>query len=260
MSDDPWLRELAQVKRDEDAEERSLLDERWDRLSAGELSPEEEAGLRALAETSEEAREAYEAFRPLGPDFHARVVNAVRAERKAAEPRPRILPFRPSARLGGWLTAAATAAAVLMVVLRSPAPLPDYAPPEVTGGSKAERGGEPQSGTFSPGDPIRVVLRPETAVSGAGPLEARCVLVRGGDRLLRLLETRTEIDPDGSVKMDGVLDADVPPGAWTLWAVAGRPGRLPEPAELRNLSAVKVRRDGWTAMPTAIRIEAGASP
>lgn len=257
MSDDLWLKELAQVKRDEEEEERSRLDERWDRLSAGELSPEEEAELRALAETSEEAREAYEAFRPLGPDFQARVVSAVRAEQKAAEPRRRVLPFRP-ARLGGWLTAAAAAAAVLVIFLRPPAPLPNYAPPELSGGSKALRGEEMRTAPFAPGDPIHVVLRPETGVSKAGDLEARCVLVRGGEA--RVLDLQPVFDPGGSVRMDGELEADLAAGAWTLWAVVGRPGRLPEPAELQALAASEVRRDDWTAVPQAIRIEARASP
>jgi hypothetical protein len=258
MSDELWLRELAQVKRDEEAEERARLDERWDRLSAGDLSPDEEAELRALAETSEEGRETYEAFRPLGPDFHAQVVKAVSAELKKPESPPaRVLPFRP-ARMGAWLSAAAAAAAVVVVFLRPPAPLPDYAPPDLSGGSKAMRDGETRSDVFAPGDPIKVVLRPETEVSKAGDLEARCILVRGDDA--RVLTVRTEIDPGGSVKMDGSLDTGLAAGDWTLWAVVGRPGKLPEPAELRTLPAIEVRRDDWTAVPSAIRIQARASP
>ena len=60
---DPWIRELANANREKQAEEHSRLDERWDRMSSGDLSPEEEAELLALAESSEEGREAYEAFR-----------------------------------------------------------------------------------------------------------------------------------------------------------------------------------------------------
>lgn len=258
MNDDPWMRELAQVKRDEEEEERARLDERWDRLSAGELSPDEEAELRALAESSEEAGEAYEAFRPLGPDFHARVVQAVSAELKKPETPPaRVLPFRP-ARLGAWLSAAAAAAAVLVVFLRPPGPLPDYAPPDLSGGSKAVRGEETQAGVFVPGDRIEVGLRPETTVSRVGDLEARVVLIQGDDA--RALEVLTELDPGGSVRMEGSLDAGLPAGDWTLWAVVGRPGKLPEPAELRALPMDEVRRDDWTAVPRAIRIQARASP
>lgn len=268
ISDDPWLRELARVNREKEAEERSRLDERWDRLSAGELSPQEEEELRALAETSGEAREAYEAFRPLGPDFHTRMASALAAELKSPgtekprEPQFRVLPFRPTpARLGGWLTVAAAAAAVLMVVVRPPAPLPDYASLDVSGGTKAMRGEEPQTGeipVFAPGDRVQVVLRPETTVSKAGRLEARCVLVRGTDA--RLLEVRSQIDPGGAVQMKGTLDPLLPTGTWTLWAVVGRPGKLPDPAELRTLSAIEVRHDDWTGVPHAIRIQARALP
>ena len=138
MNDD-LLRELAEIHKEEEDEERSRLDERWDRLSAGELSPEEEAELRALAETSEEARLAYEAFRPLGPEFQARVVQKIQAQsqaeaeaaeaaRKKQEPR-KLFYFPRPARFAAWGTAAAAAAASLMIFLREPAPLPDYASP-----------------------------------------------------------------------------------------------------------------------------------
>src|SRR4051794_40042585 len=107
--DDRFLRELAQVANDEKQAEEARLDERWDRLSAGALSPEEEAALRALTEASEEGGGAYEAFRPLGREFRARVVRARRDQSAAAapaEPPARVLPFRRQARrLGGWLTA-----------------------------------------------------------------------------------------------------------------------------------------------------------
>jgi RNA polymerase sigma factor (sigma-70 family) len=62
-----------------------LNDERWDRLAAGTLSAEEEEELRALADSSPEAREAYKAFKPLGADFQARVVSAINAQSRNAE-------------------------------------------------------------------------------------------------------------------------------------------------------------------------------
>ncbi|HEV2844584.1 MAG TPA: hypothetical protein VG477_07045, partial [Thermoanaerobaculia bacterium] len=112
------------MNREKQAEERNRFGERWDRLSSGDLSAEEEAELRVLAETSEEAREAYEAFRPLGPEFHASVAGAIReqglapqgmAEKSPAKP----LPFRPrTARVAGWGSLAAVAAVLLVMVLR----------------------------------------------------------------------------------------------------------------------------------------------
>jgi uncharacterized protein (DUF4415 family) len=85
MNDEPRLRELAQVIREEKAD-RFRLDERWARLSSGELSEQEEAELRALAEVSLEARQAYEAFRPLGPEFQARMVQILRQRLATVNP------------------------------------------------------------------------------------------------------------------------------------------------------------------------------
>src|SRR5215210_8874971 len=101
MSEDRLLRELGHLAKEEEGAEKARLDERWDRLAAGTLTTEEEAELLALAETSPEAREAYEAFRPLGPEFQARVVEKIAAG-LPQERRGRLLPFRPAARIGGW--------------------------------------------------------------------------------------------------------------------------------------------------------------
>src|SRR5687768_15946406 len=109
MNEERLLRELGHLAKEEERTERARLDERWDRLAAGTLSAEEEAELLALAETSPEAREAWEAFRPLGPEFQARVVEKIAAE-LPEERRGRFLQF-PAIRIGGWVTAAAAAAA-----------------------------------------------------------------------------------------------------------------------------------------------------
>ena len=237
------MRELGHLAKEEEGEERSRLDERWDRLAAGTLSAEEEAELRALAETSPEAREAWEAFRPLGPEFQARVVERIATEL----PKPgKVLPFRPAARIGGWIAAAA--AAVLAVVLLRPAPpLPDYEV-AVSGGPSEMRSGPAES--FSPGGGIEIVLRPQTETRGS--LEARLYLLQGDD--LRLLETKSEVaDPGGSFKIKGTLDPDLQEGTWTLWAVVGRPGDLPDPKELR-LQEGRRRDEDWIAVSTDIRI------
>src|SRR5262245_17386152 len=139
MSDDPedrLLSELADLARQRDG-----LDERWDRLAAGTLTAEEEAELRALAETSPEAHETWEAFRPLGPEFQARVVDRIATGLPKKGWRARVLPFPPTpARIGGWIAAAAAAAAVLVRVLWPSGPLPEYQM-AVSGGSSAMRSG-----------------------------------------------------------------------------------------------------------------------
>lgn len=265
MSDDtPFLRELARVAHEEEAEERSRLDDRWDRLSAGELTPEEEAELRALAETSGKAREAYEAFRPLGQDFQAGVVRAVQAqglapeaEAAALELPAKVVPFPKRAARVWWSAIAATAAAaVLVLFLRPPAPLPDYGIPTVSG-VQATRGELPETPEVQPLAPGRfqVILQPETSVSRLPALEARCYLLRGRD--LRRLEIREqEHDPGGSISIEGSIGGEVRPGRWTLWSVVGRPGKLPEDAELRSLLPGKdqLRRRDWVALPTEVRI------
>jgi hypothetical protein len=255
MSDDRWQRELAQVNRDQQEEERRRLDERWDRLSHGELSPEEEAELRALAETSEEAREAWEAFRPLGPDFQAGVVRAVRAQGLGGS--AKLLPFRR--RLAGWSAVAALAtAASVAVLLRPLAPLPDYSRPEVSRSVSTFRGEDPEPPALAPGDRFRVVVRPETAVSRASRLEALCFLARDGE--LHPLEVRSEIDASGAVKMEGSLGRDIPPGAWTLWALVGRKGELPDPADLQISTKEQIRQRDWIAVPENLRIQPREPP
>jgi hypothetical protein len=251
MSDDPW-RELAQVNREKQSEERDRLGERWDRLSSGELSPEEEAELRALAETSEEAREAWEAFRPLGPDFHASVVQAIREQALAPKPPAKLLPFpRRATRLAGWSTvAAAVAAAVLVLLLRPPATLPDYNFPEVSRGVSTMRGELPEE-VLTPGGRLEVHLRPLTAASRADRFEARSFLADG--RSLLLL-ARSKPDPGGAVKIEGTIPSDLRPGTYTLWAVVGRPGKLPQPADLLSAKA-PIRQRDWVALPKGILIQ-----
>ncbi len=262
MSDDRLLRELGHLAREEKEAEQARLDERWDRLSRGELSSEEEAELRALAEASPEAGVAYAAFRPLGADFEARVAAALAAELQRPiapqQPRPRLLPFRfPDLRRAGWRTAAAAAAAVaavLVLFLRPQAPLPSYAL-HLSGGSSAMRGERP-AGTapdFAPGERFQVILRPQTAVSRARSLEAQCFLLRS--RELRRLEVQRQLDAAGSVKMEGSMSRDLRPGTWTLWAVVGRRGELPVPADLRSFPARgEVRQRHWVAVGRDIRI------
>lgn len=253
MSEDRLLRELGHLAKEEEGAERARLDERWDRLAAGTLTAEEEAELLALAETSPEAREAYEAFRPLGPEFQARVVEKIAAG-LPKEWWGRLLPFRPAVRIGGWVTAAAAAAAVFVVLLRPSAPLPGYQMGDVSGISGEMRGEQPEEPlpTFAPGDRIRVVLHPETEFR-ARRLKGQLFLLQG--RELRLLDTQSEIDRAGAAKLTASLDPDLQPGDWTLWAVVGRPGDLPDPAELPSLAAQgRVQRPDWAAVSKGIRI------
>jgi hypothetical protein len=257
MRDDRWLEELAQVNREQQAAERDRLDERWDRLASGELSPEEEAELRSLAATSDEAREAYEAFRPLGADFQASVMAAIRkqAEDEAVKPAPWLLFFhRRAVQFAGWSAVAAAAAAALVVPFVRPGPLPGYAITEASG-VRTSRGEEPEPAkvpVFAPGA-FHLVLTPDVETSGKN-LEVRCFLARGQDsRPLEVRPPRIDL-AKGGVQVDGSIAYDIPPGAWTLWAIVGRRGKLPDPSALRNHSARVLRRD-WVAVPQEIQIQ-----
>jgi len=244
MNNDRWLRELAQVAK----EEQDGLDERWDRLSAGELSPEEEAELQG--------QEAYPAFRPLGPEFQARVVQAVQKQR---EPVPaRVLPlYRRFAPLKVWLPAAAAAGIVLAVLLRSSAPLPplpEYAEVMLSGGTRTTRGPE-ETSRFQAGDPFTLTARPATTVQG--PVDGWCCAVtRGGE--WRSVPASREIPPGGAVRFTGTLPGDLAPGVWTVWGTVGRPGKLPDPLQLRSFlsrSPKPIHRQDWAALNIPLKIE-----
>jgi hypothetical protein len=254
MNDD-WMRELARVSREEEAEGLSRLDERWDRLSAGELSPEEEAELRALAESSKEGREAYEAFRPLGPEFEARVVQKIQSQSQAEAEAPeaarkeqdqgKLFPFPRRARFAAWGTAAAAAAAILMLSISKPAPLPDYVSPEPpSGGESKTRGSER---IFAPGTPVTVTLRPETTGTYEKRLEAQAFLACGGE--LFPVKVKSRFATSGSVEINGTIP-NVPPGNCTLWAVVCRQGKRLKPSDLQTLSTkAPVRQGNCVAVP-----------
>ena len=268
MSEDDLLRKLGQVAREEAGETRPPLDERWDRLTAGTLSAEEEAELRRLAASSEDARAAYEAFRPLDEAFHARIVAAIAAqaseagtearsrsqsEAQAAQPRGKLLPFRPAVRrLAAWGATATAAAATLAALLLRVPPLPVYAM-ELSGGSRITRGESAGVPELAPGDRFQAILRPDTAVPRAKSLRTRAFLLRGEE--VRQVEVDSELDANGSVRVTGTLDPSLPAGSWTLWLVVGRRGALPDPADLRSLTAARAERQrNWVAMPATLNV------
>lgn len=247
MNNDRWLRELAQVAKDEQQEEQSQLDERWDRLSAGELSPEEEAELQG--------REAYPAFRPLGPEFQARVVQAVQTQQKKAAP-ARVLPFyRRWPPLKVWVPAAAAAGIALAVMLRSPAAFPTYTGIQLASGGTRTMRGPSTERSFHPGDALQVSLTPETAVREK--IEARCCFFsRGEERAFRL--ATAAISPQGGVRFDGTLPPDIAKGDWRLWAVVGRIGKIPSDEQLlAELPRTRepLREKDWTALNLPLKIE-----
>ena len=265
MNDDRWLQELAQIRREKQAAEEDRLDERWDRLADGTLTADEEAELRALAATSEEAHEAYEAFRPLGPELQARVLAAARSELAGnaaradpSEPRARLLPFRRAvSRAEVWLGTAAAIAAALFLFLRTPAALPLYIAETPGGGIEVLRGGEGSGGRrmFVPGSTVTLLVRPQHRVDGK--IEAVSFLAHGG----QLVPWQPRIETEGSVRLQGELGREVQPGEWKLWVVVGRPGKIPATEELQAaLRSGQTRGAGWQAVSADLRVEVQPPP
>ncbi len=246
MSEDQLLRDLGHVARLENREEE-LLDERWDDLSAGTLSPDEEAELRALAAESEQGQEAWDAFRPLDKKFRAQVVETLRARTPRTTSGAKTA-AGPLAWLGKALTvprlrwvmapAAAAAAAVLLVFLwpaEEQVALPDYHL-TLAGGVRELRSASGEqvgsdSPVFVPGNRLRLNIRPDVAVEGE--VEVRLFGYRGGE-LTRWPEPPVTAADSGSFHVDGVFgqEIDLEPGEWTIIVVVGRPGELPTTEEL----------------------------
>ncbi len=271
MSKDPLLSDLARLAREEDRGEDMALDERWDRLAAGTLTAEEEAELKALAATSPEARDAYEAFRPLGAEFEVRMVAAAAAElsgdHREVDPRPvpaRVLPFqRPAVRLWGSLAAASAVAASLLLLLRGPGGLPHLPvyTAELSGGSQILRGGDLVLGppVFTLGSLLTLEVRPAQSVNGL--VEARSFLTRGEEVVRWEREPPLEV-AGGAVRLRGTLGEEIrlPAGDWRLWIVLARPGEMPSPEEVLADRERSSGGPGWQAISVELRVEGLSDP
>ncbi len=265
--DDRLLKDLGDLARREDEAEKARLDERWDRLAAGTLTAEEDAELKALAESSPEAREAYEAFRPLGADFQARVVSAINSERSPKPqplPLPKPLPFRPARRIEVWAGLAAAVAAGLFFLVRGPAmqpPLTSSYVASLSGGFKANRGVETTAPNakrvFTPGSPFTLEVSPKQPLKDPGKVKPGAFVSSSAGREdwkpLRL-EGKFETGETGSVRLNATMgeDVKVPPGDWIFWTVVARKN-LPEAREVQQrLRAQRPASDSWQTVCNAL--------
>lgn len=267
MSEDQLLNALGRTARDDEA--AAGLDERWDRLAAGTASAGEVAELEALAASSPEAREIYEAFRPLGAAFEARVVAAAQAE--LPRPSARLLPFRHAGlrRWAPWAALGAAAAALLLLVRPLPqAPLPDYAL-QLSAGDQTERGDEPTNGAlpvFTPGSLLTLRLEPHEVPEGE--VEVRCCWflldAEGiGDTAAVRWQATVEAGRAGIVRVRGTVGEDfaLSPGLWTMWAAIGRSGEMPREAEVvAALRGGLAEAKCWRPVAQRLRVEAPVEP
>jgi hypothetical protein len=280
MSNESLLRDLVRVAREQEAEEGPWLDERWNRLFAGELPPEEEAALGALAAESEGGLATFEAFRPLGPDFAARAVEAIEKQKEAPpepEPEPGPAPPVPKARslrrrmgkVGSRLAAAAVslAAALAAVLLYTPADLPAMVQYDL-----AMSGDVPNRSADSPEAVDKVaVLAPRSHFlvqvqqvdkRVSGRVEARCFLKKQGGKLLPWDDcTHLLRNTEDNFELDEIVAEGIKlePGAYRLVVVVGRAGKEPTEAELRPLLSIKTKLQthDWFAMAHDFKITVG---
>lgn len=252
MTEERLLRELADAVRRRAEGRPDWLDDRWERLAAGTLPPEERTELEALAERSEEARRLWELCQPLSSEVRGRILERIKGQEQGKA-------MEPSRRFPGgvwWWAPAAVAAAVAAVIVlwpgRAAAPLPGYSV-ELAGGVQVQRSPDlpPPMPVFEAGTRFELTLRPETRVEGR--LEVRGYLAPGDppDRFDLEPWLAREVSPGrGAVTIDGIVGEDIElrPGDWRLWLVVARPGAMPEIDELEaDLTRGVTQGQGWVA-------------
>jgi ferric-dicitrate binding protein FerR (iron transport regulator) len=283
---DRLLRELGDLARSETKAEEARFDERWDRLAAGTLTAEEEAELKALSESSPENQEAFEAFRPLGAEFQARMVSAIQSnqaeqtaekrQQQSQKPPPPVLPFPPviprpvSLRAKvrvGFAAAAAMAAGVIFMVW-PPSPLPGYEA-SLTGGFKTNRGIEIATPNQKPiltlGAPFTLEVGPKEPLEHPGKVQPSAFLSSSAGRepLTPLrLEGKFETGNSGSVRLNATMGEDikVKAGDWIFWTVVAR-NSPPEAKEVEaRLRANQPQDASWQTLCDALHQEVKPPP
>jgi len=251
MKDDEILKRLQEAAK-EQATEDAGLDARLDALAFSELDGDQEAELRDTAEGDEKMAAAYEAFRPLDQGFRENMVDRLQKEIGAADRSTkkkdhsstvidlnerRAQRRRKLGWIGGLAVGAAAAAAITLTVLPSmnqPGALPPYSIMLNEGVQQirgtADKPHESAIPRYTAGALFEITLRPEQAVQEA--VEVKLYLQRGDD--ISELKAPVEIDPQGSVRVSGVLGKEItiPPGDWTLLVAIANPGQSPHPGEL----------------------------
>jgi hypothetical protein len=249
MNDLDLLKDLGRVAREDEAAEDARW-ERWEKWHDGELSDEEEAELLALARDSEEDAAALEAFRPLGPEFRTRVLEALDAEAKGREKTPLLQRFWP------WLTLSATglAAAAGIFFARLPEAIPPYALTELHAENAATRG-TAATEVLTRGDAFLATIQPAELLPSGVRLKVRCGILPSNGSWIALPCEISNTSPKGAIKVEGAVARDAPVGLATIWIVLGHEGRLPAIESLDSLSTdAPPREKAWVTIPGAVEI------
>jgi hypothetical protein len=279
MNTDELMLSLAEIAREEqegcdrDTEDRSTEDRNsgispelpWEALAEGHLDQEQKETLRRAAEESATAMAAYEAFRPLGPDFEARMQAAVAPHLPKALPEDAIedqvglgeipdspavgrdsnpLPFRQRERKKlHWLPMVAGLAACLLFFLwprgMEWAPLPSYTA-KISGGVQTMRDlstTQQKSVGYSRQGQLEALLRPEIATTGT--VVARAYL--GTPKGIEILPFEPEVSEQGAIRLRIAISSLLPfdLDSATLYLAAGRPDSLPSASEVADLPSGK---------------------
>lgn len=255
MEDSNFLRDLAHTAREEAEEQRW---ERWERLTDGTLSSEEEAELR------QEDPIAFEAFRPLGSDFKARMTEMI-GQLVPPKPEPfwerwlravREAPTWPRLRfVGPPIAAAAVMVLALIGIPRpEPQPLPGVKLTQFEPDIARARGADDP--VLSPGGAYRAVVQADAKVE---MVPACYVAVRSPSRpRLRTVACRISKRLGYGTEITGTLPTDLPVGPATVWTVLGLAKKdLPTADRIAGLPPGKPFREGlWTALPQPIEVRA----
>jgi hypothetical protein len=127
------------------------------------------------------------------------------------------------------VVAGAIVTAVALLALRvriQPPTVPPYVLEGADGG--IETRGETAAVALAPGQLFEMDVEPEGMVTGA--VGARAFLIREESDEARVWEAPFEVAKDGSVHLAGKVEKlfdGVPPGAWDVAVVVGRPETLP---------------------------------
>jgi hypothetical protein len=264
MNGDDLLTELAKQRREDD----SSADPRWERLARGELSPAEDAELRAQAERDPEVALLYEAYRPLSADVKAKIVAHItspatsQVTTEAKQSKGNVVSLRTWRRVAVIALPLAAAAAFLVwtnrpqpdVTASLDARYPTYAL-EASGGDRAQRSTHDTPAgpiTLQRGSTLDLVLRPSTP-SGA-PVTVRAFLVQGADA--RAWTPPMQRSPDGAVRIAGsVGDLGIAAGTWDVVLAVGGADAVPtDPHVIATALGSPRTRLAWQLLTTRVTV------
>ena len=248
MDDNEFLSLLGKEARRQQKAEESL-DPRFDALAAGQLTAEEEKNLQKEAAESRDMLDDYEAFKPLGAEFRFNLVNRIHGE-LAAGKEDNVVKKQRSTRL--WLIVAPAFALAASIALLLALPTNKPRSPlsytfEMKVGEQTYRGKNgPSPDTAKPifgtGSQIHIILRPKEASRE----DVGASLFFEKDGTFIRLENGQQINSSGAVRFTAIIGETVflEPGEWTVWAVVGRPGDLPDRDGLKEaVRAFQTRRE-----------------